>query len=61
MFYDDEADMRKYRCTVCSYVYDPQKGDPSQGIYPGTPFPELPSSWKCPRCKAGKDKFEPVD
>ncbi|MCI6314999.1 MAG: rubredoxin [Candidatus Cryptobacteroides sp.] len=52
--------MTKYRCKVCGYVYDPEKGDPSQGIYPGTPFNELPSSWKCPRCKVGKENFEPM-
>lgn len=58
--YYDEADMTKYRCKVCGYVYDPEKGDLSQGIYPGTPFNELPSSWKCPRCKVGKENFEPM-
>jgi rubredoxin len=30
--------MAKYRCTVCGYVYDPEKGDPDSGIKPGTPF-----------------------
>ncbi|MDI3281446.1 MAG: rubredoxin, partial [Bacillota bacterium] len=23
-------------CTVCGYMYDPAKGDPVQGIKPGT-------------------------
>lgn len=56
MFYD-EADMTKYRCKVCGYVYDPQKGDPSQDIPAGVGFYELPGSWKCPRCKVGKENF----
>ena len=43
--------MKKYVCKICGYEYDPEKGDPSQGIYPGTPFDELPASWKCPKCK----------
>ncbi len=51
----------KYRCTVCKYEYDPAKGDPTQGIAPGTPFEDLPADWKCPRCKQGKEKFEPIE
>ena len=34
--------MQKYLCTVCSYVYDPEKGDPVNGIEPGTAFEDLP-------------------
>ena len=52
--------MKKYKCTICKYEYDPAKGDPTQGIAPGTPFEALPADWKCPRCKQGKEKFEPV-
>ena len=48
----DDYDSTKYKCGVCGYEYDPEKGDPSQGIYPGTPFDELPASWKCPKCKS---------
>lgn len=50
----------KYRCRVCGYIYDPQKGDASQGIKPGTPFEELPDSWKCPECGVPKDQFEKI-
>ena len=52
--------MKKYICTICKYEYDPAQGDPTQGIAPGTPFEALPTDWKCPRCKQGKEKFEPV-
>jgi flavin reductase (DIM6/NTAB) family NADH-FMN oxidoreductase RutF/rubredoxin len=51
---------RKYRCTICDYVYDPSHGDPEANIKPGTPFEELPDSWVCPICGVGKDKFEKV-
>ena len=51
----------KYKCTICKYEYDPAKGDPTQGIAPGTPFEALPADWKCPRCKQGKEKFAPVE
>ena len=30
--------MKKYRCTVCEYIYDPALGDPENGIAPGTAF-----------------------
>ena len=53
--------MKKYRCTICKYEYDPAQGDPTQGIAPGTPFEALPADWKCPRCKQGKEKFEPIE
>jgi rubrerythrin len=53
--------MKKYRCTICKYEYDPAQGDPTQGIAPGTPFEDLPEDWKCPRCKKGKNVFEPVE
>ena len=53
--------MKKYKCTVCKYEYDPAQGDPTQGIAPGTPFEALPADWKCPRCKQGKEKFVAVE
>jgi rubredoxin len=47
-----------YVCSVCGYVYDPAKGDPDNGIAPGTKFEDLPDSWTCPVCGADKSKFE---
>jgi len=52
------GDMTRYECTVCEYIYDPEKGDPDSGIKPGTPFEKLPENWVCPVCGAGKEKFE---
>ncbi len=52
--------MPKYRCTVCGYIYDPEKGDPDSGVAPGTPFDKVPDSWVCPVCGATKDLFEKV-
>lgn len=52
---------KKYRCTVCGYVYDPEDGDPEGGIDPGIPFEELPDDWNCPICGVSKDDFEPVE
>jgi len=50
--------MKKYVCKVCGYVYDPEKGDPSSGIIPGTPFERLPNEWLCPVCGVPKTEFE---
>jgi len=49
--------MDKYVCAVCGYVYDPEKGDPDNGVKPGTAFEKLPDSWVCPVCGAPKDQF----
>ncbi|MFH1102066.1 MAG: flavin reductase [Methanobacteriota archaeon] len=54
----DEEKMDNYVCTVCGYVYDPKKGDPDNGVPPGTKFEDIPDDWVCPVCGAGKDAFE---
>ena len=53
--------MKKYLCTVCGYVYDPEEGDPDSGIAPGTAFEDIPDDWVCPVCFVGKSDFEPVE
>jgi flavin reductase (DIM6/NTAB) family NADH-FMN oxidoreductase RutF/rubredoxin len=50
--------MEKYVCTVCGYVYDPEKGDPENGVKPGTKFEDIPNDWVCPVCGAGKEDFD---
>ncbi len=55
-----EDKMIKYRCTLCGYIYDPEKGDPDSGIKPGTPFEKIPEDWVCPVCGANKSQFEKV-
>jgi rubredoxin len=52
------AKMDKYVCGVCGYVYDPEVGDPDNGVEPGTAFADLPDDWTCPVCGAGKEEFE---
>jgi rubredoxin len=53
--------MDKWECLVCGYVYDPAKGDPDNGVEPGTAFEALPEDWVCPDCGADKDMFEKVE
>lgn len=50
--------MGKWECTLCGYVYDPQQGDPKNGIAGGTAFEQLPEEWVCPVCGAGKEYFD---
>lgn len=54
----NEKSMDKYICTVCEYIYDPELGDPENGIQPGTAFEDLPDDWVCPLCGVGKEDFE---
>jgi len=53
--------VKKYRCLMCGYIYDPQVGDPDNGVAPGTAFDDLPDDWTCPDCGVGKDEFEPLE
>ena len=44
--------MKKYRCTICGYIYDEAKEK--------VKFVDLPDDWKCPLCGAPKSLFEEV-
>lgn len=41
--------MKRYKCTVCNYIYDEAKE--------GKKFSELPSDWTCPVCGSPKSVF----
>jgi rubredoxin len=49
--------MEKWQCSVCGYIYDPEQGDPDNGVNPGTAFGDLPEDWVCPVCGASQDEF----
>lgn len=49
----------RYECDSCGYIYEPVKGDGLK-ISAGTPFREVPSSWRCPVCSAPKRQFRNV-
>jgi rubredoxin len=53
--------MKRYRCPVCGYIFDPEAGDENAGIAAGTPFEDLPSGWTCPVCGSPADDFEEYD
>ncbi len=54
----EDKKMKKYVCLVCGYEYDPEEGDPDNGVAAGTPWEDVPEDWTCPICDAGKDEFE---
>jgi pyruvate oxidase len=45
--------MRKWKCTVCGYIYDESKED--------VPFEKLPEDWTCPQCGAPKSAFKVIE
>ena len=49
----------KYEC-VCGYLYDEAKGDPENGVLPGTKWADVPEDYACPVCGADKGVFEAV-
>ena len=52
--------MKKYECEVRGYVYEPEIGDPDNGIAPGTAWEDIPEDWVCPLCAVGKDQFSEI-
>ena len=50
----------KFKCDLCGYVYDPEKGDPDNGVEPGTAFKDIPEDWVCPTCGAVKEDFSAI-
>jgi rubredoxin len=58
---EKELIMQKYVCNVCGYIYDPEEGDPDNGVDPGTAFQDIPEDWVCPMCGALKEDFSPEE
>ncbi|WP_417245705.1 [NiFe]-hydrogenase assembly chaperone HybE [Celeribacter sp.] len=54
---DKISDQAIMECKICWTPYDPQEGDDTRSILPGTPFLALPEDWKCPNCDAPKEQF----
>jgi rubredoxin len=49
-----------YQCVNCLTIYDEVLGDPISGISPGVPFEDLPETYTCNVCGAGKKDFRGV-
>lgn len=50
----------RYECRACGYVYEPDQGDSKSDVPSGTPFAELPASWRCPVCGVRTSQFENI-
>ncbi len=50
----------KFKCEVCGYIYDPEKGYSKGSIPEGTPFKDLPGDWVCPVCGTRKSDFTEI-
>ncbi len=48
--------MTKYKCTICNYVYDTEKGELPE-IKPGTKHEDLPRDWVCPSCRVSNKRM----
>jgi rubredoxin len=57
----EAPEYRRYMCLICGYVYEESKGLPEAGLAPGTRWEDIPLSWRCPDCGAGKEDFELID
>jgi rubredoxin len=51
----------KWQCFYCGYEYDPQVGDPDNGVAPPAPFEALSDSWICPECGALHSDFSRIE
>ncbi|GBE05780.1 rubredoxin-2 [bacterium BMS3Abin10] len=55
------GDMYMCQGANCGYIYSSDTEDEKGGIAPGTGFEDLPDSWKCPKCGAGKGLFKNLE
>ncbi len=53
--------MKAYMCVICGFIYEEELGDPDNGVASGTRWQDVPLSWRCPDCGAGKEDFEMVE
>ncbi len=49
--------MKKWKCNICGWIYDPAQDDQENNASCGAVFEDLPDSWLCPVCGCGKEAF----
>jgi len=53
--------MAVYKCPECGFLYDEKKGNPHEGMSPGTLWSSIPQDYACPSCSVReRDDFEVV-
>lgn len=55
------AELKKWQCLTCGFVYDEAEGWPEDDIEPGTRWQDVPEHWVCPECGTPKSDFEMVE
>ncbi len=55
------AGFKKWQCMLCAFSYDEAVGIPEEGIPAGTRWADVPDTWICADCGAGKSDFEMVE
>jgi len=50
-----------HQCKHCFTIYDEQQGDAENNIVAGTAFDDLPATYICPLCDAGKKDFIEIE
>ena len=58
---DIKMEYKKWECNVCGWIYDEEKGNPEEGIEPGTRWEDVPDDWVCPECGVGKEDFDMME
>ena len=49
--------MSEYKCKICGYVYDENKGESRAKLAPGTKWEDIPKDFRCPKCGAPISMF----
>ena len=55
------AGFKQWQCVLCAFSYDEERGIPEEGIPAGTRWADVPDSWTCSDCGAGKSDFEMIE
>lgn len=55
------VEYKTYMCVICGFIYEEEMGLPEEGFAPGTRWEDIPDTWICPDCDAGKEDFEMVE
>jgi rubredoxin len=59
-FYLGDAIMSEYKCKICGYIYDEEKGEKRRNVDAGTLWVDVPEAFTCPSCGAPKKSFNEV-
>ncbi len=55
------AELARYKCTGCQWIYDPRYGDAANEVPRGVPFEKLPDTFICGVCGCPKAKFAKIE